>query len=74
VHYRPPTSNEVYWNTKIDGNMRRDADTDARLVKQGWLVFRVWEHDAVEVAVEEIRLAVITRRPERGSSDDAQSM
>jgi DNA mismatch endonuclease (patch repair protein) len=50
-HYSPPKTNADYWAEKVDGNRRRDADTDRRLREAGWSVIRVWEHeDPVEAA------------------------
>lgn len=37
--------NGWYWPGKIEGNRRRDADTDERLRSAGWVVMRVWEHE-----------------------------
>ncbi len=37
--------NTWYWPEKIASNMRRDADTNARLEAAGWLPIRIWEHD-----------------------------
>jgi DNA mismatch endonuclease (patch repair protein) len=52
---------------KIEGNQRRDRNTDERLASAGWLAVRVWEHEdpikaAVRVqAVVKARLAATTR-------------
>ena len=43
-HLRRPKSNKSYWQTKIDGNKRRDKKQTAQLRAQGWKVLRVWEH------------------------------
>ena len=34
-----------YWRKKIKGNIKRDAKYNRILKKQGWKVFRFWEHD-----------------------------
>ena len=44
-HYVPPKTNPVYWSEKIDGNVRRDRDTDRKLSEAGWTVLRFWEHE-----------------------------
>lgn len=36
--------NGWYWPEKIEGNRRRDADTDHRLIEAGWTPLRIWEH------------------------------
>ena len=60
-HYRPATGkNTQFWETKIEGNKRRDADTDTRLREAGWQVIRVWEHEDAETAAK--RVAAIVRK------------
>lgn len=62
-HYRTakgPTAD--FWRDKIDGNKRRDADTDQRLADAGWMVVRVWEHDDPHDAADRILRAVAKRR------------
>lgn len=45
-HYRPAKGKTAeFWNDKIAGNRRRDADTDERLHQAGWDVIRIWEHE-----------------------------
>jgi DNA mismatch endonuclease (patch repair protein) len=53
-HYMEPLSNSEYWVPKIEGNRRRDADTDERLRQAGWLPFRVWEHEQLEDAADRL--------------------
>src|SRR6202011_2638685 len=50
VHSRQSKTNAAWWDQKIATNQRRDRDTDARLAQAGWLVVRVWEHDAPDDA------------------------
>ena len=67
-HYKQPSTNKKYWSNKVEGNKRRDQDTDDCLIAAGWTVLRAWEHDdpaAVAVRIEaEVRTA--TRRSFRG--------
>jgi DNA mismatch endonuclease (patch repair protein) len=58
---RRPT-NDWYWPAKIASNMRRDGDTNDRLIAQGWLPLRVWEHEDAQAAAELIRAVVLGRR------------
>jgi len=44
-HYRRPSTNPQYWSDKVEGNRRRDQETDNRLAAAGWTVLRVWEHE-----------------------------
>ncbi|MFJ5993603.1 very short patch repair endonuclease [Streptomyces sp. NPDC092370] len=67
-HATWPKRNSEFWRTKIEGNQRRDQDTDERLAAAGWLALRVWEHeDPIEAAlrvrdVVKERQATIRRR------------
>lgn len=53
-HASWPKRNAEFWRQKIEANRARDADTDARLIAQGWKVIRVWEHEAPAVAAKRI--------------------
>ncbi len=44
-HFKQPGTNSEYWRDKVDGNRRRDRETDALLIKGGWQVLRFWEHE-----------------------------
>ena len=37
-------SNQEYWISKIERNMKRDQEVTLALVDQGWIVLRFWEH------------------------------
>lgn len=43
-HFKSPKTNRRFWNQKIANNRKRDADTRARLRKNGWEVLTYWEH------------------------------
>jgi DNA mismatch endonuclease, patch repair protein len=45
-HATWPRANAEWWRAKIEGNVARDRDTDARLLDAGWRVVRIWEHEA----------------------------
>jgi DNA mismatch endonuclease (patch repair protein) len=64
-HATWPKSNAKFWRAKIEGNRRRDVDTDARLADAGWLAVRIWEHDAVEAAASLVHEVVESRRTVR---------
>jgi DNA mismatch endonuclease (patch repair protein) len=51
-----------YWQPKIVGNQRRDADTEHRLAETGWLLIVVWACEDVEAAAQRIEAAVRARR------------
>lgn len=44
-HGTRPRSNADWWDTKIQRNAARDAETDDVLAAAGWLVLRFWEHE-----------------------------
>jgi DNA mismatch endonuclease (patch repair protein) len=44
-HCRLPVSHSQYWREKIGRNKARDARANRRLRRDGWRVFRVWEHE-----------------------------
>lgn len=60
-----PKNNAEWWRAKIEGNRARDLDTNRLLRRAGWIVVRVWEHDAVQTAALRIARVVDSRRPPR---------
>jgi DNA mismatch endonuclease (patch repair protein) len=54
-HRSIPASNTEFWRTKIEGTRRRDAQQTQWLEAAGWTVLRVWEHEALEEAVDRVR-------------------
>ncbi len=54
--------NTWYWPEKIASNRRRDRDTDAKLITQGWQRLRIWEHDDPASAAQRILMMVESRR------------
>ena len=57
-HYKEPRTNTEYWRNKIDGNKRRDQETDELLVAEGWQVLRFWEHEDPQQVAEAIERSV----------------
>lgn len=55
VHRTEPKNNAQWWAEKLDGNVARDRDTDARLTAAGWTVIRVWEHENSLDAVDRVQ-------------------
>jgi DNA mismatch endonuclease (patch repair protein) len=66
-HGTVPKSNRDWWTEKIEQNRLRDADTDRRLIAEGWTVERVWEHEDPLVAANRVEQLVTARRA-RGMS------
>lgn len=58
IHATTPKRNADYWGPKLAANVARDRDTDRRLTDAGWLVLRVWEHEAAGDAAGRIEAAV----------------
>jgi DNA mismatch endonuclease (patch repair protein) len=46
--YRRPSSNRIYWDAKVERNMRRDRRQRGALRRLGWRVIRIWEHEVVK--------------------------
>ena len=64
-HHRPARRNPEFWRAKIEGNVARDADTDAQLKQAGWQVIRVWEHESPATAATAIQMLVRERQTAR---------
>ena len=60
-HGSEPRANRDWWEQKLDRNVQRDRDTDARLLAAGWAVVRVWEHEPVDVAAARVEQTVRAR-------------
>lgn len=54
THGTQPRANAEWWRDKLEGNKRRDRDTDRRLLEAGWRVVRVWEHEPPEQAAKRV--------------------
>jgi DNA mismatch endonuclease, patch repair protein len=61
IHRTSPKANREWWAAKLADNRRRDVDTNRRLRAAGWLVIRVWEHEAPAAAATRIARAVRAR-------------
>lgn len=62
AHGTWPKANAAWWREKIEGNRRRDHDTDRRLAAHGWQVFRFWEHENLKQSAARVAAAVSRRR------------
>ncbi|MFF9273633.1 very short patch repair endonuclease [Streptomyces griseosporeus] len=67
-HATWPRNNAEFWRAKIEGNRRRDHDTDERLASAGWLAVRVWEHEDPIEAAGRVRALVLARRAPQARS------
>ncbi len=64
MHATAPRANGAWWSAKLNQNVIRDRATDDHLTELGWLVVRVWEHEAPDVAADRI-VGALTDRPTR---------
>lgn len=48
-HCRIPTVRKNYWTQKIVRNVARDKEVSRHYRKQGWKVFRIWEHEMLNI-------------------------
>ena len=53
-HYRPPKTNQNWWEQKLAVNRQRDRHQTEVLQAHGWHVFRVWEHELTESRVDRV--------------------
>lgn len=56
---RRPKSNEAYWNPKIDGNVKRDAEHLATVREQGWRAIVIWDCETANAEMLEARLSAL---------------
>ncbi|GAB3868070.1 hypothetical protein GCM10027610_124160 [Dactylosporangium cerinum] len=61
-HGTTPKRNTEWWTAKLQANVNRDRDTDARLASLGWTVLRVWEHESPVAAADRVAAAVVGGR------------
>ena len=52
----PPSTNKVFWKTKIDKNRRRDESQRRKLRKMGWSVLTFWTCRSLTRTILESRL------------------
>ncbi|MEQ4300425.1 very short patch repair endonuclease [Plantactinospora sp. B6F1] len=62
AHYTAAKRNAEFWADKIASNRARDNSTDESLIKRGWSVVRIWEHEKLEEAVMRVIALVSPRR------------
>lgn len=64
-HGSRPEANSAWWSAKLARNRERDADTVDRLLRSGWDVVVVWEHEAMDLAAQRALRAVRIRSTEQ---------
>ena len=63
-----PSSNQSYWEGKLDGNVARDEANRYRLEKLGWTVVVVWEC-SLDAGVADLLVHLIRLRGQLQSKD-----
>lgn len=58
LHATTPKANREWWIAKLNANVARDRDTDARLSEAGWTVIRAWEHENPADIADRVEAAV----------------
>jgi DNA mismatch endonuclease (patch repair protein) len=51
LHGTWPKVNGEWWRNKIEANRQRDREATAVLLRAGWSVLRIWEHEEPESAL-----------------------
>lgn len=67
-HATAPKANADWWRAKLEANVARDRDTDARLSERGWAVVRVWEHEPATEATDRVELILVARKAQLSGS------
>lgn len=44
-HFKRPKTNQTFWRKKMARNVARHKEVKSALVKAGWRVITVWEHE-----------------------------
>jgi DNA mismatch endonuclease (patch repair protein) len=51
-----PTSNIEFWNSKLDSNIKRDAEAQKNLKEQGWKYLVIWQCEMRNLTTLQARL------------------
>ncbi len=63
--FKKPKSGNDYWNKKIKGNVKRDAEINQKLCNNNIKVLRFWEHDIrnnLETCVSSLQREICKKR------------
>jgi DNA mismatch endonuclease, patch repair protein len=66
-HCRMPSDPSGYWHAKFRRNIERDQVVGDALTAAGWQVVRIWEHTAIDQAVNQVRAALSDQQHARRS-------
>jgi DNA mismatch endonuclease (patch repair protein) len=65
-HGRRPAVNDWYWGPKLARTVQRDREATEALTRHGWAVVRIWEHDSLDDASQDVAGLVRQRRMSDG--------
>ncbi|QNE45870.1 DNA mismatch endonuclease Vsr [Glaciihabitans sp. INWT7] len=65
AHFVLPKAHPDYWEAKIAGNRKRDAETNSLLELRGWTILRFWSHESPICVADKVEAAVRDRNVER---------
>ncbi len=67
-HYTKPETNRMFWQKKVNRNMKRDREVDQELLAGGWEVLRIWEHEVEQEAFACAQRVIAALRQRRDES------
>lgn len=67
-HGEVPRSNHEWWTRKFQRNRERDELANTRLLAEGWLPVRFWEHEDMALAADVVQDVVLSQRRPRSRS------
>ena len=64
VHWSSPSTNAVFWITKVNRNRERDRVVRRELTNRGWKVMRIWQHELRnrDAVIRRVRRALVSAR------------
>lgn len=54
LHATEAKANAEFWRNKLQANVDRDRRAESILIRSGWEVLRIWEHESTEDAVARV--------------------
>jgi DNA mismatch endonuclease (patch repair protein) len=69
-HGTEPRFNSGYWSRKLDRNVERDREVDTALKQSGWKTVRIWEHEDVAKASDQIASEIHGRKRSRADTPE----
>jgi DNA mismatch endonuclease (patch repair protein) len=67
-----PQTNGEWWRAKLDATRKRDLQNTQALTEAGWHVVRLWEHEDVEEAADQVTEMLQRLRPRKSNLGHAR--